>query len=70
MHRYKPNITYLLTYLHEKSFWEKLDSLSDMNGHIFGTFFLNQLATDDILNSTTTPDLVCRAQAAMREPYL
>ena len=25
--------------LHDKSFWEKPDSLSDMNGHIFSTLF-------------------------------
>ena len=37
---------------------------------IYPVLYLNQLATDEIPNLTTPPDLVCRAQAAMREPYL
>ena len=36
---------------------------------IYPVLYSYQLATDEILN-LTSPDLVCRAQAAMREPYL
>ena len=40
-----------------KSFWEKPDSLS-LSGNISSTtLYLNQLATEEILNLTTPPEL-------------
>ena len=54
--------------LHDKNLWEKPDSLSDMNGHISSTLFKSvRNWRNSQLNNTTR---VCRAQAAMREPYL
>ena len=46
-----------------------MHTTSDMNGHISSTtLFLNQLATDDILNLTTLPDVLVEDKQLWENP--